>query len=278
MESKPALKQLEEAIAEEFGWAANVANQAIINAAVAGKAQRLGMSPQDYCEFAATSQSELLALVEETAIGATGFFNAPHQFDVLRQRLLPELLNACPTERQLRLWSAACATGEEAYSLAIAVNQVQPQAKDQHVEVFATDVRNRALLAASRARYPLATLQGVDGNTLAQFFERLPDTEDSAEAVESYVVAASVRRLVVFRRLNLFDRIYWRDVAGRFDLIFCSNMLSMLSGMAARQLVTNLSGALRTGGYLLVAPAEAQLVHSNKLTPLADEPSCFQKN
>ncbi len=271
MEPTPALKRLEEALAEEFGWAVNAANHAVISEAVANKAQRLGVEPEDYCQLAA-SPSELLALVEETNIGATGFFREPHQFAFLRQFILPALLRQCPPDRQLRLWSAACSTGEEAYSLALAVNQIQPQTQQDHAEVLATDVRNRALLEASRARYPAAALAALDEATRAQFFEPVSSAEDT------YQVAQLARRLVVFRRLNLFDRMYWRGVAGRFDLIVCANLLPMLSGTAARQLVSNLSGALRTGGYLMIAPDETALIHSAKLSALPDEPSFFQKN
>ena len=268
MEATTALKRLEEALAEEFGWAVNAVNRAVISDAVNVKAQRLGLAPEDYCQLA-VSQSELLALVEEAAIGATGFFREPQQFAFLRARLLPELLQQCPPDRQLRLWSAACATGEEAYSLAVTVNQVQPQTQQEHVEILATDVRNRALLDASRARYPAAALADVDEALRSEFFESTND---------SYLVTPAARRLVVFRRLNLFERAYWRGVAGRFDLIVCTNLLMMLSGLAARQLVTNLGSALREGGYLMVAPAEATLIHSTKLTALSGAPAFFQKS
>lgn len=273
MEPTSSQKRLEEALAEEFGWALNPVNREIISAAVTNKAQRLGVAPQDYCQLAA-NPSELTALVEETDIGGTSFFREPQQFAFLRLFILPALLRQCPPDRQLRLWSAACSTGEEAYSLAISVNQVQPQTQQNHVEILATDVRNRALLDASRARYPATAMAMamVDDATRAQFFELVSGTEDT------YQVAQLARRLVVFRRLNLFDRMYWRGVAGRFDLILCANLLKMLSGTAARQLVSNLGGTLRTGGFLMVAPDEVTLIHSTKLTALADEPSFFQKN
>lgn len=272
LEPTAAQKRLEDALAEEFGWAVNPANREIINTAVTNKAQRLGVAAQDYCQLAA-SPSELTALVEETAIGATRFFREPQQFAYLRLFILPALLRQCPPERQLRLWSAACSTGEEAYSLAITVNQVLPQTQQEHIEILATDVRNRALLEASRARYSAAALTDIDEGTRAQFFEPVV-----AGADDTYQVAQLARRLVVFRRLNLFERAYWRGVAGRFDLILCANLLKMLSGTAARQLVSNLSGALRQGGFLMVAPDEAAQIHTSKLSALPDEPSFFQKN
>jgi chemotaxis methyl-accepting protein methylase len=272
---RPALKSLAEALAEEFGWAANVTNQAIVRAAVEEKAQRLGLTAEDYCQHAVASQSELLALVEAANIGATAFFREPQQYAFLRQTILPELLQGRSADKPLRLWSAACATGEEAYSLAIAVNQALAQNPAATVEILATDVRNCALLKASQARYPAAALAVLDATTRAQFFERVGTV---AAEHEDYLVISAVRRPVVFRRLNLFDRMYWRSVNQRFDLIVCANVLAMLHGAAARRLVSNCAQALRAGGYLMVAPTEAGLGHSSKLTPLAEAPSFFQRN
>jgi chemotaxis protein methyltransferase CheR len=279
LEQSPALKKLEEALSAEFGWAVNAVNHAFINRAVSEKAQRLGVSPPEYCHLAAVSPSELLALVEETNIGETAFFREAHQFQFLRQRLLSGLLRGLPATapgRQLRVWSAACSTGEEAYSLAITINQVQPQMPDERAEVLATDLRNRALLEASRARYSAAALAGVDEPTRREFFEPLEGAPPGTEPL--YQVVSAARRLVAFRRLNLFDRMFWRGVAGRFDLIVCANLLSSLSGQAARQLVANLNHALTDGGYLMVAPSEISLIHTPKFTSLTDEPSLFQKN
>jgi chemotaxis methyl-accepting protein methylase len=275
-ERPTALKSLEQALADEFGWAANAINQAIIRASIDEKAQRLGLSPEDYCQHAVGSQSELLALVEATAIGETAFFREPQQYAFLRQIVFPQLLHGRPADQPLRLWSAACATGEEAYSLAIIANQVQSQNPSATVEILATDVRNCALLEASRSRYPASALTALDDATRAQFFERIGEVE--AEGEMNFMLTSAARRLVAFRRLNLFDHMYWRGVNNRFDFIVCANVLSMLHGMAARGLVSNFAQALRPGGYLMVAPAEAGLVHSNKLTPRAEEPSFFRKN
>lgn len=273
-EQMPVLKSLEKALAEEFGWAANITNQAIVRAAVEEKAQRLGLSPEDYCQHAVATQSELLALVEAANIGETAFFREPQQFAFLRQTILPALLQGRSTKEPLRVWSAACATGEEAYSLAITVSQVQAQGLAAAVEILATDVRNCALLKASQARYPASAVDLIDEAMRAQFFERVGAGEAGHE---DYLVTSAVRRPVVFRRLNLFDRMYWRGVNQRFDLIVCANVLTMLHGMAVRRLVSNFAQTLRAGGYLMVAPTEVGLVHSSKLSPLAEEPSFFQK-
>lgn len=265
----PAFQKLAEALTAEYGWAVSPVNDAIIQAAVAAKAQRLGIGPDDYAQLVTANQSELLALVEETAVGATGFFQTPEQFAYLREQIAPQLLATNTPERPPHWWSAATATGEEAYSLAILLEQLAPQPAQKHAEIFATDVRNRALLTASAAQYPLASVTDLDAGTRAEFFK-----ETGADKV---MVAQRARRLVSFRRVNLNERLFWRGVPQKFDLIVCANLLGMLSGMAARALVSNLNYALREGGVLMIAPHETSLMHSTKFKPLNGPAGFFIK-
>ena len=91
------------------------------------------------------------------------------------------------------------------------------------------------------------------------------------------VVIADIRRLVIFRRVNLLERVYWKNIPNRFDLIVCSNLLTFLSATAARQTVTNLTNSLREGGFLMVAPDEGPLVISRQLRQSKEHTSFFQR-
>jgi chemotaxis methyl-accepting protein methylase len=269
MEPSAALKKLEEALAEHYGWGPHPELREKVNQAVAAKAGRLGIAPQEYCLIAAGSQSELLALVEEAATGESRFFRRPDQFDLLREKILPGLIADRPPREKLRLWSAACSTGEEAYSLAIAFDQTKAEQSDKQVEVFATDVRNRALLEASQARYRSTELGELADDVRDKYFER-------AEG-GFYIVVSGIRRLVAFRRVNLLDKLFWKGLTRRFDLIVCADQLAYLHGAAARQMAANLVNSLREGGYLMVAPSEVNLVHSSSLIQLVDSPTFFRK-
>lgn len=285
MEQTPALKKLEEALAEHYGWAITPATRAKITAAVARKSGRLGVSPPEYCTLAAASQSELLALVEEGAVSETYFFREPQQYEYLRSDVLPELFARCERERErdylretrLRLWSTACSTGEEAYSLAILCEQVWPGIGPTEVDIFATDVRNRALLAASQANYQLPALRLLSAEVRERYFTHAGSTPDTPLS-GSYTVVPNIRRLVTFRRVNLLDGIFWKGVTGRFDLIVCANVLLYLHGPAMRNMVERLSRALREGGYLMVAPAEATLFEHSRLKPVKECEALFRKN
>jgi len=268
-----ALKNIEAALTEHYGWSSSPALREKIGAAVEVKAERLRVAPEEYCRLAASSFSEMLALVEEVSLGETWFFREPHQFEYLRDVIFPSLIES-GVERP-RIWSAACSTGEEAYSLAIAFEQFVPSYPQAQAEVFATDVRNRALMDASQARYKEDSLREVSPQTLGRYFER--GTNSTGEPDGAHVVIADVRRRVTFRRVNLLERAYWKSIPNRFDLIVCSNLLTFLSNTAARQMVTNLTNSLREGGYLMVAPGEESLVVFPQLTHAKDHLSFFQK-
>jgi two-component system CheB/CheR fusion protein len=270
-----ALKNIETALAEHYGWSSNPALREKISAAVEVKSERLRVEPEEYCRIAASSFSEMLALVEEVSIGETWFFREPGQFEYLREAIFPGLIGATPKAERVRIWSAACSTGEEAYSLAIAFEQVKLSYPQSQSEVFATDVRNRALMDASQARYRGDSLREVDTQTLQRYFE--PGLDPAGRPNGTRIVIADVRRLVTFRRVNLLEKAYWKGMLNRFDLIVCSNLLTFLNNTAARQTVANLAGSLREGGYLMVSPDEESLVVSPQLTQSEENTSFFQR-
>jgi chemotaxis methyl-accepting protein methylase len=273
-----ALKNIEAALTEHYGWSSSPALREKIGAAVKVKAERLRVAPEEYCRIAASSFSEMLALVEEVSLGETWFFREPRQFDHLRDVVFPRLIESGVRGERLRIWSAACSTGEEAYSLAIAFEQSKmkdPPSSQTQAEVFATDVRNRALMYASQARYKEDSLREVLPQTLERYFERGLDPTGQPDG--THAVIADIRRRVIFRRVNILEKAYWKSMPNRFDLIVCSNLLAYMSNMAARQTVTNLANSLREGGYLMVSPNEESLILSPQLIRTKEHISFFQK-
>jgi chemotaxis protein methyltransferase CheR len=270
-----ALKNIEAALSEHYGWSSSSALREKIDAAVELKAERLRVAPEEYCRIAASSFSEMLALVEEVSLGETWFFREPHQFDYLRDAIFPSLIEPGAQGERLRIWSAACSTGEEAYSLAIAFEQSKSSYPQAQAEVLATDVRNRALMHASQARYGQDSLREITPQTLDRYFEQGTDSRGQLDGTRA--VIADVRRLVTFRRVNLLERANWKSMPNRFDLIVCSNLLTYLSATAARQTVTNLTNSLREGGFLMVAPDEGPQVISRQLRQSKEHISFFQR-
>lgn len=287
-----AFRKLEESLAENYGWGTRAELREKILAAVIKKAERLGVAPHDYCRIAASSQSELLAMVEETASSNSCFFREIDEFQYVKKHILPEIISRRIAEADLkgkppedvRIWSACCSTGEEAYSLGIVfdttVSEMQANATDLpaiiDADIFATDVRNSALLAASRARYDASLLSNVSDEIKARYFKRI-DLTNALNDSEVYEVAPIIRRLTAFRRVNLLERLFWNGVYRKFDLIVCTKQLSFLNNTAVRQMVSNLTSSLREDGYLMVSPQEAYLVNSSRLVQLPDNQAFFQR-
>jgi chemotaxis protein methyltransferase CheR len=266
----PHLKTLEQALAARFGWQPGVVRDPL-QVAVASKADRLGLDEVSYCRMAAASNGELHALAEEVAPGDTKFFREPEQADALRQQVLPELIAARASVSRLRIWSAACSTGEEAYSLAILVREALPAAEDWRVELFASDLRGHAIMVGSRGRYRASAIRGIDPSLSNRYFIGV----DEAGPDREFELLPILRRLVTFRRANLCEPHVWRQLPGPYDLIVCQNLLIYFHQRAVEGVVERLAGALAPGGYLAVSPVEADLLGRSALRRVESLPAGF---
>jgi chemotaxis protein methyltransferase CheR len=213
---------------------------------------------------------EMISLVQLLTNKETSFFREAHQFEVLRDRILPELAAARkflarpdymhdpsgPTGREpLRLWSAGCSTGEEAYSLAITVLEYQKHYGSLDAVVLATDIDPDAVEAARRGRYRERAIRLVPADLLQRYF-----TYDG----ETYHVTPQVARLVRFQVYNLADERYPPGLSD-LDVIFCRNVTIYFDQEARDRLNARLADALREGGYLFVASAETMSHNRGRL-------------
>jgi len=199
------------------------------------------------------------ALVEAITTKETFFFRDGHPFETLRQRLLPELADTIRARKRdrllaapphVRLWSAAAATGQEAYSLAMLLhdftqaNRFQGLAEGD-IAVLATDVSAAALAYAQAGSYSAWECErGLTPELLARFFERRG---------QRWVVQEKVRRFIEFRRLNLMGPLLG---LGPFDAILCRNVLIYFDEASRRRLCERFFELLHPGGYLLLGAAE----------------------
>jgi chemotaxis protein methyltransferase CheR len=192
-----------------------------------------------------TSNVEYDALVERLLTQETSFFRYPEMFAALRQRVLPEMHSKkfWSTPRKLRIWSAGCATGEEPYSIAITVAEALSFAEAWEIEILATDISRRALDVAERGVYSRRALSTLSPMQIEQHFTRMG---------EQFSVKPRIRQTVKFAPLNLAQAVYM----GRFDCIFCMNVLIYFAGERRSQLITRFHDYLEPGGYLFLGHAE----------------------
>jgi chemotaxis protein methyltransferase CheR len=192
------------------------------------------------------SNVEYERLLDRFLTQETSFFRYPGVYDALTKRVLPELhaKRFWRTPRTLRAWSAGCATGEEAYSLAIAIAAGLPFADTWNIDILATDISRQALSHADRGVYSRRSLEAFTEKQLVEYWTPLTD---------GYQIKPRIRQMIKFTQLNLAAGAY----VGRMDLIFCMNVLIYFSEPLRKVLVQRFYDALEPGGYLFLGHSES---------------------
>ena len=191
------------------------------------------------------SSVEYEALLEGLLTQETSFFRYPSVFEALDKRILPEVQERkfWETPRTLRIWSAGCSTGEEPYSIAITVLDALKFAEAWEIEILATDVSRRALRHAERGIYSKRTLESVSAVQVENCF---------TATKQGFQVRPRVRRMISFAQMNLAESVY----VGKFDCIFCMNVLMYFSDDRRLAILRRFYDALEPGGYFLLGHAE----------------------
>jgi two-component system CheB/CheR fusion protein len=179
-------------------------------------------------------------------------------FEILETQVIPELLRDKPADEPLRVWVPACATGEEAYSLAmIFLEQIAASGKACPLQVFASDVEPEALDAARRGVYADSVLADVGGSRLARFFTRADPNH--------YQVNKTLRDAVLFAQQNILSDAPF----SRIDLLSCRNFLIYLESEIQQKVVSLMHFALNEGGYLVLGPSESTATHAGLFEPVS---------
>jgi two-component system CheB/CheR fusion protein len=198
----------------------------------------------DYVRYLERTPVELGLLYQELLIGVTSFFRDKPVWDHLVGHVLPNLLLNKKTS-ELRLWSAACSTGEEAYTLAILCREAMDKiGKAVDIKIFATDIDRDAIQFAGNGVYPSGIAADVPAHLLAKYFY----TKD-----DGYVIARNIREMVVFAKHNLLVNPPFTNI----DLISCRNMLIYLQPVLQKKAMGMFSFSLNQGGLLLLGSSEA---------------------
>ena len=223
---------------------------------LAAAAPDLGFGSRDACASwlatTAPTRDQLDVLARHLTVGETMVYRDPASFELLEREILPPLVAArASTSRCLRLWSAGCCTGEEAYSLAIACLRTVPDLATWNVSVLGTDVNAGFLQTAERGEYGPWSFRGTPDVVRERFFRPV--------AGQRRAVAPDVRRLVRFGHLNLVEAAYpsVHNGTDALDVVFCRNVLMYLTPAHQRRVVDRLHRCLSEGGALFVSPAEA---------------------
>lgn len=219
-----------------------------------------------YGDYLEGHPEEVRQLLHTVLINVTGFFRDPGAWAVLRQEYLPELLSAKRADEPIRVWSAGCASGEEAYSLAIAIAEaIGVEALRGRVKVFATDLDEHALAQARRGAYAEADLSNLGPALRERYSDRVG---------EKLVVRGELRRLLVFGRHDLIND----APISRLDLLSCRNALMYFDREVQSRILARFHFALRDGGYLFLGRAEMMHSHASLFPPVSLGARIFTKS
>jgi chemotaxis protein methyltransferase CheR len=210
-------------------------------------------------------QHERALMIDCITTNETQFFREPLHFEFLAQQVFPRLTeqaNSGQRPKQIRIWSAACSTGEEPYSLAMMLLKYFPPEAEWNLEVVATDISTRVLEKARTAIFPMAKAEEIPRDLLHAFM--LKGRDDQEGQVQ---VGPQARKLVRFSRVNLQAESY--PLVGFFDLIFCRNVLIYFDQNSKARAIDRILRHLAPAGLLFVGHSEALNQVTTRLKSIA---------
>ncbi len=200
-----------------------------------------------YHDFLKENVEEIGLLANDFLISVTSFFRDPDAFKIIEETVIPEIIKKNDTE-VLKIWVAGCATGEEAYSLAILVKEyLNKNTKNIEVKIFASDISKAALDTASKGIYPQIIGETVSKERLQQFFTKEGDV---------YKIKHEIRKMLIFAQHDLTKNPPYCNV----DLISCRNLLIYLNTTLQQKVFAMLHFGLKEGGYLFLGPSESNSI------------------
>jgi two-component system CheB/CheR fusion protein len=215
----------------------------------------------DYIHLLRDNKQEVRTLVNDLLIGVTSFFRDRQAWDFLEQKVLRELVDELRPDEPIRVWTAGCASGEEAYTLAILLaERCEAVEKPARFQIFATDISEDALATAREGLYPASIVQDVSPERLRKYFVK-------EESGEKYRLCKRLRETIVFASQNVLSQ----PPFSKLDLIICRNLLIYLEPDAQQRLLSIFQFGLREGRYLFLGTSEAVNRSSDLFTPISSK-------
>ena len=202
---------------------------------------------------------EFQEMFNRITINETSFFRNEPQLDVFEREVLPKLIEARSTTKTLRIWSAACSSGEEPYTLAIQIHRsLGVRLADWRIEVLGTDISEKVLMTAQSGKYPHYSIRSVNPMVLNRYFKK-----DGA----LYQLDPTIQSMVNFEKLNLKDRLAAKRF-GKWDVIFCRNVMIYFDDDMKNHCAKLFHEQLQDDGTLMIGHSETLRNLDAKFEPL----------
>ncbi len=233
---------------EKFGLSLREGKETLVSARLGKKIRELNLNSfQQYYRHVvedATGEA-LVTLIDALTTNHTSFFRERIHFEFLREKVLPQLRD----RERIAIWSAACSTGEEPYSIAASILEEWGETGLPKLRILASDISSKALKKAQQAVYPAERFEGIPMQQLRPFLLR-----GDGESKGLYRLKPHVRATVEFARVNLMESL---SHLGPFCVIFCRNVMIYFDKSTQEGLVNRLAGCLEPGGYLFTGHSES---------------------
>ncbi len=248
-------RRLSEFIHAEYGIKMPEAKKVMLEARLRKRLRELGMTSfREYCEYVFSPEGmshELIQMVDVVTTNKTDFFREPRHFDYLLRQAVPELMRIYEAglRRRLVVWSAGCSTGEEPYTLAMALSEFAERQGGFRFQILATDLSSRVLEHARRAIYTEDRVAPVPAIMKQKYLLRSRDRRNRLVRI-----VPALRGLVSFRRLNFMEGDF--GMREPMDVIFCRNVIIYFDRPTQERLLNRFCGHLIDGGYLFMGHSE----------------------
>ena len=211
------------------------------------------------------NRDELTSLFDAITINETYFFRANHQFEALENIVIPEIIESKKNKfkKIVRIWSAASSSGEEAYSMAIMIqDRLSKKYPNVEFQILASDINKTVIDNARKGIYKEYAIRNIEKPLLEKYFTKNGN---------SYILSEKIKSMVKFTKINLYDDSQMRQVSG-CDVIFCCNVLIYFDIPSKQKVITHLFDSLNRGGYLFIGYSESlhgisrafKLIHLHK--------------
>lgn len=263
---KSVFDELRKIVYDKSGIALGDNKLALVSSRINKRLRAHGMSSREYLNFLKQDSSgeETIQFLNVISTNTTNFFREKAHFD-----LFCDILRLWEDEgqRRFRIWSAACSSGEEPYTLAMLVKETlrNPSAD---VRILATDISLKVLDAADRGAYDAEKVKDIPGAFLAKYFTKRKDANRVI-----YTVNDSLKKMILFKRINLSDPPF--PMKGPMDIIFCRNVMIYFDNIVRKKLVDETHRLLKSGGYLMVGHSESLAGIKTDLKPV--QPAVYIK-
>jgi chemotaxis protein methyltransferase CheR len=244
-------RQIAELVHSEAGIVLTDTKVNLVYSRLAKRLRSIGLRTfREYCALiqGENGVDERQAMIAAMTTNVTRFFRENHHFEYLTTRVLPELLENARRGGKIRIWSAGCSSGEEAYSIGLTILELAPDATELDVRILASDIDPEMLRRGNTGIYPVRQMGDVPKEMLRRWFR--PITGSAGQDIE---VGEELRELVRFRELNLLRE--W-PMKGRFDIIFCRNVMIYFDDETQNTVWGRYAEILRPGGTLCIGHSE----------------------